>query len=226
MNSWQQYIHDCDSVPFTEVDGGDVIYMECVNRVFSNNNETFFDQPKYRPILIINGTDLKEHNELTSQLDEDPIDKRAYYCIPLTGTHHEHDPKHQFDVQLEPEQLHYPRNNKTPYARPSNIFKFTAEDMNEIYAKQDDPELQSSIYNRKIGYMKPQDIDRLLNELAENTERQNNVIRERGHSKGHIYLTPLAPNPTKLSYELHPTIGVDPFEKPAVNDPDIPIWPS
>lgn len=215
---WQNYIkNECKNIPFTQVDSGDILYLECENQAITNDNLPIYDQPKYRPVMILDGTELKNHPNLTKNFDE-KIDPYAYYCIPLTGTHHDNDPKHKFDVKLDVRQLHYPKSNKQPYARPDTIFKFDSQDIMYLFQHEDDPKLQSSLNNRKIGHIEPEDRNQILNELATQIESENNVLRQRFGDP--FYLTPIAKNPTKLNYQIHPDV-INPFDQPAMNDPDL-----
>lgn len=85
---WQNYIRNCPSVSFLEIYSGDILYLECENQISNQDNIPLYKSPKYRPVIIFDGRQLKNHPKLTQNLDED-IDPYAYYCIPLTGTHND-----------------------------------------------------------------------------------------------------------------------------------------
>ena len=214
---WKNYIRNCPSVSFLEINSGDILYLECENQMSTQDNIPIYKSPKYRPVIIFDGRQLKNHPNLTQNLDED-IDPYAYYCVPLTGTHNNKDPKHRFDIEIDPKKLHYPRNNKQPYIRPNTIFKFNSEDINYIYGHDTDNNLKQSLNNRLIGHVSEKDQDLILDEIAKHLDTQNNVLRQ--HFGNPTYLVKIAPNPTKLYYQLHPT-GMNPFEDQALNDPDL-----
>ena len=137
QTKWKQYIDSCDEKNLLDFDTGEIAYIDTDN----TNPKPGEENHKFRPVIIIHGTDFKDAKLLTTSLnkniriEQERQNQKSHattYFLPITSSHDD-PPKisQEYDILLDDSVIKYNHQNVPPkqsYIKPLHIYDLNFED--------------------------------------------------------------------------------------------------
>lgn len=235
IKTWRQYVYNCPSKSLLDLAYGDIFYINCENIKDIEDHTPLYDPPKFRPVMILSGQEIKDHTAIVNGLSLEKIDPSDLFGLPFTTTQDNQNNQKskqltKYDIKLTNYNLEYQISTsdlKPSYFRPINIFYLSNQqeikDFEPYFTGDISPAKRPDLFPRHIGHMDQNTRDRFLTDLGQQIKKLNHDFTIANQQPGHHHLiTPQKP-PLEFHYRAFPRnfIG-NPFEEPAKNDPNGP----
>lgn len=224
QQKWQNYIKQTPIKNITELQNGDIFYIDTDNSLTEKTESNH----KFRPVILIDGSNFDKYNfaPKTSEYhkkiydgNSDATYNSTLYFIPLTTTHDRpNDFDQKYDILIDQQNIDYSGQtfkNKPTYAKATKYYNLDFDTACEMEDKD-----FNNVHH--IGHIK--DIDTLYKQLVSSIRRYEKETHPEYFNQNKISIVSNwekrpEPNPTVDYYKYNNPNGTF-YKSPSKNNPD------